>query len=278
MTYDTAELERTGSEALYARGRRCIPAPAESTKWRSGSFVARCVDDKAFRSLEALAAEDLYLACACAEGTRGAAAAFEAEYAKVIRRAVSRAVPKSEDRDDAEQRTLQHLGWCSTQRRACDREVRSGTLSLATWIPWVVAISGVAIPLRRNREHRAATPCEGRRRSDWHHPEHLYIREELRRAVEPAVADALGRLDDRDRLILRLYLVSGLTLRAIGDSLDLSQPAVSKRLAKTRAALLKDVRSALTESLHVSEDESSSILRVVASQLDVNVSRDLRGR
>ena len=94
--------------------------------------------------------------------------------------------------------------------------------------------------------------------------------------MEPAIADALGRLPDRDRLILRLFLVSGLTLRAIGQSLGLSQPAVSKRLAKARADLLDDIRTTIADTLKVSKDEFSSLMRVVASQLDVNVSRVLR--
>ena len=51
-------------------------------------------------------------------------------------------------------------------------------------------------------------------------PEDLYMKAELRRALEPAVADALGRLAERDRLILRLYLVGGMTLHAIGRTSD----------------------------------------------------------
>jgi RNA polymerase sigma-70 factor len=102
------------------------------------------------------------------------------------------------------------------------------------------------------------------------------MRAELRRAVEPAIADALGRLPDRDRLILRLYLVSGLTLNGIGQSLGLSQQAVSKRLAKARADLLDDIRTTIADTLKISKDEFSSLMRVVASQLDVNVSRVLR--
>jgi RNA polymerase sigma-70 factor len=106
--------------------------------------------------------------------------------------------------------------------------------------------------------------------------EHLYMKAELRDAVEPAIIDALGRLADRDRLILRLYLVGGLTTRAIGSSLGLSQPAVSKRLAKVRETLLGDVRDAVATRLKIPKDELSSLMRFVASQLDISVSRALR--
>jgi RNA polymerase sigma-70 factor len=152
----------------------------------------------------------------------------------------------------------------------------AGHVALSTWVP-VVAIR-VAISMKRTESAELRLRAKAGAEAIGINPEHLYIREELRRAVEPAVADAFRRLQDRDRLILRLYLVSGLTLRAIGESLGLSQPAVSKRLAKTRAALVRDVRAAVAESLQISEDEFSSILRFVASQLDVNVSRGLRGK
>ena len=102
------------------------------------------------------------------------------------------------------------------------------------------------------------------------------MKAELRDAVEPAITEALGRLGDRDRLILRLYLVSGLTTRAIGTSLGLSQPAVSKRLANVRANLLADIRDAVATRLKVPKDELSSLMRFVASQLDLSVSRALR--
>ena len=68
-TYDTAEL--AGSlGALYARGRRAHPRLSVSEA-AFGRFVARCANDTAVRSLDALAAEDVYLACACAESVRG---------------------------------------------------------------------------------------------------------------------------------------------------------------------------------------------------------------
>ena len=76
------------------------------------------------------------------------------------------------------------------------------------------------------------------------------------RLVTPLRKDLpFDRLDARDRLILRLFLVSGATLRTIGESLGLSQQAISKRIANARAALMKDVREAVAGTLQISEDE-----------------------
>src|SRR5580765_1525227 len=101
-TYDTADLAGFLG-ALYARGRDAHPKLRVGED-AFGRCLARCCGETAVRSLDRLAIEDLYLACACVEGVRGAARAFEAAYAKVIYRAVSRIVAAGQDREDAAQR------------------------------------------------------------------------------------------------------------------------------------------------------------------------------
>ena len=53
-------------------------------------------------------------------------------------------------------------------------------------------------------------------------PELLVMKGQLRSELESAVARALGQLDEGDRLLLRLYVVSGMTLTAIGRTLGVS--------------------------------------------------------
>jgi RNA polymerase sigma-70 factor (ECF subfamily) len=271
-TYDTAEL--AGSlGALYARGRRAHPRlPVSEVAF--GRFLARCANDTAVRSLDALVAEDVYLACACAEGVRGAAAVFEAEQAKVIRKAVSRVLEARNDREDAEQRVRQHLLVGGDAGPAIAKY--SGHVPLAKWVG-VVAIR-IAISLNRSENAERRLREKAGAEAIGVSPEDLYMKAELRQTLEPAVAEALGRLAERDRLILRLYLVGGMTLHAIARSLGLSQPAVSKRLAKARDVLLEDIRDTVATRLKVPKDELSSVMRFIVSQLDVNISRVLRPR
>jgi RNA polymerase sigma-70 factor (ECF subfamily) len=267
-TFDTSDLAGALA-ALYKRGRDAYPSlrVAEAS---FGRAVGRCAGLSTFRSLEALAAEDLYLACACAEGVRGAAAAFEAGYAKAVRRAVARVVEAGGDREDAEQRVRQHL-LVGTPGAGPAVAKYPGHLPLAKWIP-VVAIR-LAISQNRTASSERRLRDKAGAEAMGVSPEDMYMKAELKSAVEPAVSEALGRLAQRDRLILRLYLVAGMSTQAIGTSLDLSHQAVSKRLAKAREILLDDIRRNVASRLNVSEDEFSSLMRVVASQLDVNISR-----
>jgi RNA polymerase sigma-70 factor (ECF subfamily) len=104
-------------------------------------------------------------------------------------------------------------------------------------------------------------------------PEALAIKGELRRELEVAIEGALRRIEDRERLILRLYLVSGMTLAAIGKSFGVSQATVSRWLVKARESVLADVRRQLGERLQVPRGELASIARLVASQIDISISR-----
>src|SRR5262245_7591642 len=228
ITYDTADLAGLLG-ALYARGRKAHPRLSVSED-AFGRCLARCLDDGSPRALDKLAIEDLYLACACAAGVRGAAAAFETEHGAAIRRVVSRVISTRDDREDAEQRVRQHL---LVGGRDAGPAIAKyfGHVPLAKWVP-VVAIR-VAISLKRTESAERRLRDKAGAEAIGVSPEHMYMQKELRSVLEPAIADAIGRLGDRDRLILRLYLVGGMTLQAIAASLDLSQPAVSKRLAKS---------------------------------------------
>ena len=269
-TVDTADLAGFLG-ALYARGRDAHPKLRVGEE-AFGRCLARCLGETEVRELDSLAIEDLYLACACLEGVRGAARAFEDAYAKAIRRAVSRLVATAPDRADAEQRVRQHLLVGGGEGGPALAKYY-GRVPLAKWIP-VIAIR-VAISLNRSESSERKLREKATAEALGASPEDLLMRAEIRSAVEPAVAEALGNLEKRDRLILRLFLVSGMPTRAIGTSLGLSQQAISKRIANARDALLEDIRRAVAGRLKIAEEDFSSLMRVVASQLDVNISRVL---
>jgi RNA polymerase sigma-70 factor (ECF subfamily) len=96
---------------------------------------------------------------------------------------------------------------------------------------------------------------------------------EIRREVEADFEQALERLEDRERLLLRLYLVSGMTMEDIGKTLGVAHQTVSRRLVKARKRLLADVRDQLAGLLKVSKSELRSIVRLVASELNLSISR-----
>jgi RNA polymerase sigma-70 factor (ECF subfamily) len=217
------------------------------------------------------AIEDLYLACACATGVAGAAAYFERRFGKVIRKAVARVISAPVDRDEAEQLTRRAL---LVRSQAGPPKIASyaGEGPLESWVS-VTAIR-TAISLGRSggteRQLRDRTLGEAAGGAD---PELLVMKGELRAQVEAAFEQALERLGDRERLLLRLYLVSGMTMEDIGKTFDVAHQTVSRWLVRARKQVLAIVRRELARRLKISRSELRSIVRLVASQLNLSISR-----
>jgi RNA polymerase sigma-70 factor, ECF subfamily len=264
-------VERDGRlRSLFERGRAAHPG-LELDEAAFNRCLEGAAGEEPVRSLESLVIEDLYLACACAQGIAGAAAVFESRYASVVRRAVSRVLPDPTDREEAAQRTRHHLLVGTTERNAPNISKYRGHGPLENWVS--VAAIRVAVSFGRSEssERRLRKKLVGE--AAGADPELLVMKGELREQFETAVQEALQQLSDRERLILRLYLVSGMTLAAIGESFGVTHPTVARWLVKARDNLLKEVQHLLESRLKLSKADMVSIARLVASQIDISLSR-----
>jgi RNA polymerase sigma-70 factor, ECF subfamily len=257
--------------SLYARGRVANPRLVVSEQ-AFARHLARCANERKDAALAKIVVEDVYLACACVERVRGAAAVFEARFGRVIRRAVSRVLATADERQEAEQRAWQHLLVdCADGPPRLAQYLGQGPLE--KWVS--VAAMRIAISFGRSESAERRLREKAIAEASGVDPELLFRKGELRTAFEDAVAMALGRLSPRERLVLKLYLVSGMTLDAIGKSLGVTRQAVAKTLARAREAVVGQVEAAVQQSLRISKEDLASILRFVASQLDVSISRVL---
>jgi len=261
---DAARAHRLA--VLYERGRAAYPGLAV-TETAFGRCLARAVEGS---PIDQLAIEDLYLACACADGVPGAVKVFETRFGNIVRRAVARVLVARDQREEAEQRARQHLFVADgTAPPKIAKYLGHGPLE--NWVS--VAAIRVAISLGRAETAELRLREKAIAEAAGPSPEILYMKGELRRELEGAVQEALQRLEDRERLVLRLYLVSGMTLAAIGKTFGVTQQSVSRWLQKARDSVLADVGRALVERLKLPSDDVTSMIRFVASQLDISISR-----
>ena len=79
------------------------------------------------------------------------------------------------------------------------------------------------------------------------HPE-VGGRERYRADFEQALQAALERMPARDRALLRLHLIGGMTVENVGRMFGIAQPTASRQLAKARTALLKDSQGNVTRA------------------------------
>jgi len=257
----------------FARGRAAHPR-LKLTEDAFRRHYERAVRSERQGPEKGLAVEDLYLACACASGVAGAAAAFEAKYSKILRRAVARVLSNPTERDEVVQSARQALlvGSANTDPKI---GTYTGQGPLEHW----VAVAAIRLAI----SHGRAESAERRLREKVSYdalggdPELLLVKGEIRQELQAAVKDALGRLDDRARLVLRLWLVSGSTLANIGKAFGVTQQTVSRWLADARDQIFTDVQRALADRLKIGRDELPSLARLLSSQLDISISR-LLGR
>ena len=235
-------------------------------------YLARVVgkDERTVSTIPALPLEDLYLACACLEGGEKAAVAFSNRYGDTIRDSIGRIVAGMEAEDVQEQLVLALLvGSASTPPTIGSY---SGKARLDRWVG-VAARRAALTWLRRNQtEMRARRAAAAEPISvDGASPETAYMKERYRGEFERALTEALERLPERDRVLLRLYMVNGVTIDRIATMFKVGQATVSRWLASARSILLDDIKEALRSRLGTSSDELASLARMVASRLDVTL-------
>jgi RNA polymerase sigma-70 factor (ECF subfamily) len=263
-------------ETTCERGRRANPGllVKDSTFVAHLARVVASSGRGAVTSVSELAIEDLFLACACMVQAPGAVIELGRRHGDTIRAAIARLVP-GPDGAEIEQQVLAGLmvGSAGSPPKI---GTYAGKAPLDRWLQ-VTAQRAALTWLRarradvRARKHVAAQP-----QSEATHPETAYLRERYRADFEAALQGALERLSQRDRALLRLHLVGGLTVESVGKMFGVPQTTTSRWLAKARRALLNDVKSTLHTRLGALSSEIDSLAGLLASDLDISLSRLLK--
>lgn len=222
-------------------------------------------------ALRGLHISDLYLACACAQGLPAAHVALNARFLPKVDAAVTRVTGPG----DAVAEVRQHLRerLLSSEDGKPPRIISyQGTGPLVAWLR--AAAVRTALNSRRSARRRAhaeeETLAEGPMAGG--DLELGYLRQRHRADFQTALAEALAALPTRERTVLRLHFVEGLSLERIGAMYQTHKSTVSRWLARAREEVLTDVRRRLAERLQLSSEELQSLLRAVRSQLDASIS------
>ncbi|HMF41076.1 MAG TPA: sigma-70 family RNA polymerase sigma factor, partial [Polyangia bacterium] len=207
----------------------------------------------------------------------GAAAVFTARHGDTVRSAIARVV-RNADAAEIEQRFFDEVlvGTITSPPKLASY---AGRAPLERWLS-VAAQRAALTWLRENRAETRARDAAAAEPvvSGNTHPEMAFLKGRYRGDFEQALKQALERAPERERVLLRLHLVNGLTGEAIGKMYGVSQPTASRWLAAARETLLQDIKATLTERLGSSSDEIASLAGLVASGLDLSLSALLRSR
>jgi RNA polymerase sigma-70 factor (ECF subfamily) len=261
--------------AAHARGCAAHPQLLVSPEAFARHLVAVIGNDP-ISAIDSLAIEDLYFACACVTRAAGAERRFENRLASVIEKAVARVMTGRLDRDEAVQLCRRDL-LMGTDGSPPKLAKYGGRGPLENWVS-VIAIRTAVSFGRAEGAWRGLRDRAARETMGALDPELLFMKDEVQREVAVAFEQALQRLEARDRLALRLHVVSGMTLEEIGKCLGIAHQTVSRLLVRARKRILSDIRRQLGERLQASKADLASIARLVASQIDLSLSRLLGAR
>ena len=107
-------------------------------------------------------------------------------------------------------------------------------------------------------------------------PELAGIRARYGASFKQAFYDALAELPPRDRNVLRLVYVDGLSVEQVALAYGVHRVSVSRWLGDAREQLHTRTRAILRDRLSLSATEMASVARLCLSQIDVSLDRLLR--
>ncbi|MDQ3263346.1 MAG: sigma-70 family RNA polymerase sigma factor [Myxococcota bacterium] len=253
---------------------RTDPAPPDLWPGLDGEQLRRLVDEAVQgRTLAPELLEDLRLTRACALGNAAAITGFDAllreEGARAVR-PLNAGLVEEVIQQLRERLLLRPSGG---EPRILEFKAEG---SLRAWLR-VVAVR-TALNLQRSEPPGIYVPPELAEdplaASD---PELELFRARYRDTFRAAFADAVAGLSVRDRAVLRLHTLEGLTLARIGTMYGKDTSTVSRWLEQIRRTLREATRTQLATRLALPPEELDSVVRAADLEISVSLARLLGG-
>jgi RNA polymerase sigma-70 factor (ECF subfamily) len=215
-------------------------------------------------------AGDLYLAHACGRGDRAALAAFEATFGPEIAAYLAR--DHQPLIDEVRQQLRDKLFVGESARIA----TYSGNGPLGAWLRKIAVRT--ALNLRRGQAVAVRVQQRLDEPSPTSDPELDFLKDLYRPVFRAALESSLASLSPKDRNLLRLYFLDGLTLAQIGAMARVHESTIARQMARARQQILEHTERALIERLGVDRDDAQSIIRLAKSRNDFGLSSILKNR
>jgi RNA polymerase sigma-70 factor (ECF subfamily) len=217
-------------------------------------------------------ADDLYLACAAARGDDAAVAVFEEELSPVARSAARRIDGSADFVDEVVQAIRERLLVARDGQPPRIAEY-GGQGTLAAWVR--VAAMRLAMNSLRDRRNNVLVDDEAffdtlTAGSD---AERAAARARWGEVCADALRGALAGLTARERNLLRLHHLHGLTVDELAPTMKVHRATVARWLQRARERLLQATRAGIKARLAAADSDVDSILRELQSRIDVTLSR-----
>lgn len=199
-------------------------------------------------------ADSLYLCCACAQGDEAACEIFQQSHLVVVRQAVARIESSPHFVDEVTAQLFDRLLVGPDPRLKQYR----GRGALAAWLK--VAATRAALDAKRGRHHIESEPLPSLAPVVSMSPESLIFCREHAQHIVDALTRAIAGFDSKQRYLLRLHYLDGLSIDEIGDLYEVHRATAARWLQQARADADSSVRRELRERHGLDETEVARLI------------------
>lgn len=222
---------------------------------------------------EALA--ELVIAKALASGSEDAARLFESRYLAPLAPRLARLRLSDTELDEVKQRTREKLLVASKGARP-RIEQYAGEGRLAGLVQ--VTATREALSLFRGKRRETALDEAALAPAFELDPGIEMLKGRARDAFREAFASAVASLEPRQRNLLRLHLLGGVTLEKLAELHGVHRATVVRWLATARDAVARETERAVGSSLELHGTELESVMNAIRSRIDLSVERLFRSQ
>lgn len=224
-------------------------------------------DDPPVPSVDGLA--ELYLALACAAGNPAAIAAFDRHYLDVVPQALASMKLPAATVDDVRSivRDKLLLPDGDTPPRVIEYAGRGRLRGLVQ-----VSATRAAIDRIRHEEREAELPADTALAAPGD-VELSLIKAQYREAFVAGFTASVAKLERRDRNILRLHLLGGVTLEQLAQMYGVHRATMVRWLAAAREVLFDGTREHVAATLAAPDEELDQMFDLVRSRVELSVER-----
>jgi RNA polymerase sigma-70 factor (ECF subfamily) len=292
----TEELLREGAARILARagGGRALDAATDVVPRLRATlekYLLRAKPDASASEIEKflddLHADEIVLVIACERGDEAAWNDLMERYKATLLSAARGASAGEAEAEELAQSVWAELYGLRTRadgKPSGKLAYYSGCGSLGGWLRAVVGQLAVDRHRRTSRlvqtedasdfdrlNEAEAHGEDGFRVATAPDPEHALAASEAGRAVQEALARAVGGLAAEDRLLVKLYYFDELRLREAGAVLGVHEATASRRLARAQVEIRRRVESLLVAEHGWTRDEVAQTLSQVAAHLETDL-------
>jgi RNA polymerase sigma-70 factor (ECF subfamily) len=261
----------SAAERIYQAGRAALPElPASRDALLP--LIRQRLDGE--DTPDELAADEIYLACACALAEPAAIAAFEQRYFSAIPAALSRLALGRDEISEIAQLLRIRLFVPDA-----DGIARVVTYAGRGQLGGLVRVAALRAGLNLLRDRGRIEPSSGEledipiTRDD---PALAHLKSQHRTAFKAAFEEAIATLEPRERTLLDLAIVKGVGIDKLGTIYGIHRATAARWVAQARDNLARAVQRVLGAKLGVAKADLADLAQLVESQLELSLERLLR--